>query len=103
MKKLIMFICASFLSGCATTGAYEKKLDVFNGASELDLIRAWGAPQQSYETGERKFLLYSSSRNVIVPTAHGPLGNTFSCKTTFEIDKGIVVGSSWSGNDCRSR
>jgi hypothetical protein len=103
MKNGISVLLLVAASGCATTSGYQKHLASFNGAAELDVVRTWGAPQQAYEIGERKFLSYSSSRNVIVPTAHGHIGNTLSCQTTFEIDKGVVVGSSWKGNDCRAR
>lgn len=112
-----------FLLGCATTAGYENKLASFNGVTELQLIRAWGPPQQTYETDGFKFLTYSSSRVVSVPgvapnytttvmgnTAYtqrvggyGGMSANMSCQTTFELKEGIVVSSKWQVNDCRSR
>lgn len=104
MSKLIFLLTvAVLLAGCATTGGYERKVASFHGVTEVDLIRVLGTPQQVYDAGERRFITYSSSRFVMVPTAYGNMGNTRSCQTTFELDKGIVVGSSWKGNDCKSR
>lgn len=103
MRSLLVCLITGFiLAGCATTAGFEKRAASFNGKTEVDLIRTLGVPQQSYETGEKKFLTYSTSRFVMVPTAHGNLGNTLSCQITFEIDRGVVVGSSWRGNDCQA-
>ena len=55
------------LSACATTAGYEKVLNSCVGAQEIDLVRSWGPPVQSYEAGGRKFIVYSSRRNVYMP------------------------------------
>jgi len=99
-RTLILLIAAVALSGCATTSGYEKKLALFNGISESDLIMLLGTPHQVYETGDRKFLTYS--RFVTVPAAQGSIENTKSCQTTFEVEKGIVIGSTWKGNACKA-
>ena len=98
----------------------RKILNSWVGATELDLIRKWGLPQQSYETGGRKFVVYTSSRSVYIPgtapsytttvignTAYtNPVGGTpgrnigFSCKTPFEISDDRIVSWRWQGNDC---
>jgi len=67
VKKL--FSCAVFilLAGCATSAKYEAVLGSWVGSSELDIVRSWGPPAQAYEAGGRKFLVYSSSRNVVLP------------------------------------
>ena len=108
------------LAGCATSAKYEAVLDSWVGSSELEIVRSWGAPVQAYNAGESKFLVYSSSRNVIVPgTAPtyttNVIGNTaytnsiggtpaqnlaFSCETTFELQGGAIVSWSYRGNDC---
>lgn len=122
VKKLL--ICAAFLSvaGCATTAKYESVLGSWIGSSELDLVRSWGPPANSYETGGTKFIVYSSSRNVqlagTAPTyTTNVIGNTaytnsyggtpaqniaFSCETTFELQNEIIVSWSYRGNDCTS-
>lgn len=122
MHKLYLLLVI-FLLGCATTAGYERKLASFNGATELELIRAWGPPQQTYETNGFKFLTYSSSRIISVPgvapnytttvmgnTAYtqrvggyGGMTASRSCQTTFELKEGIVVSWKWQGNDCKSR
>lgn len=124
MRKTIALTAILFaLAGCATTGNYEKNLQSWVGNTELNLIRKWGPPRQSYEAGGSKFLVYSSSRNVYLPgtapsytttvignTAYtDPVGGTpgqnigLSCQTTFEISGERVVSWRWKGNDCKAR
>jgi hypothetical protein len=118
-RILIVLICAT-LSACATTAGYEKILRSQVGSDEVALIRAWGSPVNSYETGGRKFLTYSSRRNVYIPGTAPTyktsiIGNTayttssggtsasnisMSCETTFEIAGGKVVSWRYKGNDC---
>ncbi len=123
MKKSIgLFIFISVLFGCATSANYEKILNSYVGATELDLIRQLGLPQQTYEVNGIKFIVFSSSRNVYVPgvaptyttTVYGNTAYTnrvggmpsqnigLSCQTTFEISKERVVSWKWQGNDCKA-
>ena len=131
MKKIhVLFFALAVLGGCATptptptptTANYEKIIDSWLGASEIDLIRSWGPPQRSYEAGGTKFIAYIDSRNVqidgIAPsyqtsiignTAYTePVGGTsslnlsFSCETTFEISNGRIVGWRYQGNNCKA-
>jgi len=109
-----------FFAGCATQAKYKKVLDTWVGSSELDLIRSWGAPVNTYEAAGRKFIMYSSSYNVALP-GNNPtyttnvIGNTaytnsyggtpgqnllMICETTFEVEEGIIVKWSYRGNDC---
>lgn len=117
------FVLLMAIAGCATTANYEKILQSWVGASELDLVRQWGPPQQSYETGGVKFLAFTSTRNVFIPgtaptyrtqmigntayttqTAGTPAQNYgYSCKTTFELEGGKVKTWKWEGNDCKAR
>jgi hypothetical protein len=119
-KALVLTAILFVLAGCATTANYEKILSSWVGFTELDIIRKWGPPQQSYETGGRKFLVYSSARNMYLPgTAPSytttVIGNTaytnrvggtpgqnigLSCQTTFEISDEKIVSWRWQGNDC---
>lgn len=121
MKKVLAITAIlSVLVGCATTANYEKILSSWVGSTELDLVRKWGPPHQAYEAGGRKFLVYSSSRNVYLPgTAPSytttVIGNTvytnrvggspgqnigLSCQTTFEVSGERIVSWRWQGNDC---
>lgn len=114
---------AAILSACATTANYEKILQSWVGSEEIDLIRKWGPPQQSYETGGSKFLVYSSRQNVYMPgtapsyqttvignTAYtNPIGGTpaynigMACVTTFELANNKIVSWQWRGNACKAR
>jgi len=102
IARLMCVVMVATLVGCATSAGLRTKLEGINGLSETDLVRSMGTPQQVYETEGAKFLTYSSSRFVMVPTASGSIGNTRSCQITFEINQGIVVGSTFKGNDCKA-
>lgn len=111
------------LVACATTAKYEAVLNTWVGAEETNLVRKWGPPQQVYETGDVKFLTYTSSRKIYVPgsapsyntTVSGntayttPIGGSPAyninkrCVTTFEISEGRIVRWRWEGNDCRAK
>ena len=124
MKKYFCVIAlVSFISGCATTEGYKQVVNSWVGSPEINLIRSWGAPQQSYESGGTKFLIYNSARNVYLsgssPTytttvigntaytnSHGgsPAQNlNFSCQTTFEVQNGTIMSWSFKGNDCKAK
>ncbi|WP_223433293.1 hypothetical protein [Pseudomonas sp. GL-B-26] len=120
MSRLSIVILTLMLSACATTAKYEKILDTWVGEDELNLVRKWGPPQQSYETSGHRFLVYSNVRNVFVP-GQAPtyqtsvIGNTaytntyggspamnvnLSCTTTFEIADEKITTWSYRGNNC---
>lgn len=121
MKKLTLVVfLLTALMGCATTAGYEKVLNSWVGSNETEIVRKWGPPAQAYETGEAKFLVYTSNRNVFLPGSAPNLTTTFigntaytsstggrpamnlnySCQTTFELRGGEIVSWSWRGNDC---
>jgi len=123
MKKLLTIFCGIFLIGCATTANYEKILNSWVGAKEIDLVRAWGAPDNQYESSGTKFLTYQRANNIYMPgtaptytttmignTAHttavggSPASNIqFFCKTTFEVKNERIVSWRWEGNGCKAR
>ena len=123
MIRYMLLAAFMALSACATTAGYEKILNSWVGTQEVDLVRSWGPPVQSYEAGGRKFISYSSRRNVYIPgTAPtyqtNVIGNTayttavggsqamnvgMSCSTTFELEGSRVVSWSYKGNDCRAK
>jgi uncharacterized membrane protein len=123
MFRYIPIIFLLVLSACATTAGYEKMLDSWVGAQEIDLVRSWGPPAQAYEAGGRKFIAYASQRNVYVPGTAPTyqtqvVGNMAytravggsqamnigkSCMTTFELDGTRVVSWSYKGNDCKAK
>lgn len=123
MIRSLTIMSVLALSACATAAGYEKVLKSWVGAQEIDLVRSWGAPAQVYEAGGRKFIAYSSRRNVylpgIAPTYQtNVVGNTayttavggspatnigMSCLTTFELDASRVVSWTYKGNDCTAK
>jgi hypothetical protein len=123
IRNLIAIAAFLFaLTGCATTANYEKILNSWKGATELDLVRKWGPPQRTYRVGSHQFIVYISSRNIpILGTGTGPsctttaIGDTaytdcvngtperyihLYCQTTFEILGDRIIGWRWQGNDC---
>lgn len=92
----------------------EAALSAYVGMSESDLVRGFGVPTRTFETGGRRFLAYDQGSVNIVP---GPYpwhpwwgwgyGGAFPpqvvqtfCETTFEVANGKVVGFSLRGNAC---
>jgi len=116
-------LIAISLVGCATTAGYEKVLNSWVGAQEVDLVRSWGPPAQSYETGGRKFIVYTSHRNIYLPGTTPTyqttvVGNTAytnavggnpamtigkSCIVTFELEDSKILSWSHKGNDCKAK
>ena len=100
-----------------------KILDLWIGADETELVRMWGPPKQVYSSEDRKFLVYSTERNIFIPgtdpsytttfigdTAYtSPIGGTssmnipLSCITTFELLNNRIISYQWRGNDCKAR
>jgi hypothetical protein len=123
VHRYLIVAFVTVLASCATTAGYEKVLNSWRGAQEIDLVRSWGPPIQSYEAGGRKFIVYSSRRDVYLPgTAPSyqttVIGNTAytnavggspamnivkSCTTTFELDGSRVVSWSYKGNACKAK
>ena len=122
LYRYLLVILAAALTACATTAGFEKILNSWVGAEEIDLVRRWGPPVQSYEVGGRKFIVYTSQRNVHLPgmdptyettvvgdTAYTnviggspPMNIDMSCTTTFELEGSRIVSWSYRGNDCKA-
>lgn len=119
---LVTLTCMA-LVGCATSADYERYLSTFAGRSEIELVRAWGPPQQVYEVGGSRFLKFENASNLYVPEVpptyttrmHGNTAHTIvsggipadnialSCTTTFELVAGVVKSWQWQGNNCSAR
>jgi hypothetical protein len=122
MCRYLLAVTTVLLAACATTEGFEKILDSWVGAQEIDLVRSWGPPVRSYEAGGRKFIAYESHHNEYVPgvaptyktTVIGnsvrtkPVGGSpamniaKSCTTTFELEGSKVVSWTHKGNDCKA-
>jgi hypothetical protein len=96
-----------FLAACATTAKYEESLDSWKGSSDIDLIRSWGEPAETFNSHEHTFLVYQFSRTKPLPSAgdqHGSPANYMAalfCTTVFEVSAGRVIDWAIKGNDCR--
>lgn len=122
IRHLLSFALATLLmTGCATTGNYEKMLNSWIGSSTDALINGWGIPDKTYSSGDKKYFEYDSTSSVYIPaspssykvttvgnTTHmqqtgGSSGRTIylDCKTTFTIIDDKVVSWRHQGNDCK--
>jgi hypothetical protein len=112
MRWMVGVALAAVCAGCAPQG--PSKLDVklasMVGESETDVVRQFGVPMRTIETGGHRFIAYFESRQQLVPGV-GPWGPpwwgwsgsaviTRSCEVTFEIDAGKVKGYSLRGDGC---
>ena len=126
MRHLVLFTPRLLVSlvvlvaGCATTENYEKMLNTWVGASEVDLVKKWGPPDSVYEGAGSRFLTWNRTGQVYVPgmptyqtyrigntiytqPALGPQGYIVNeqCKTTFELKAERVASWRWEGNVCK--
>ena len=105
---LLVALCA----GCARQGpsALEVRAASLVGRGEAEVVRAFGVPNRSIETGGHRFIAYVERRQEVVPGA-GPWGPpwwgwqptqviTRGCEITFEIDQGKVASYSLRGDGC---
>lgn len=117
----LVLLAAMAPAACTTVSQnYAFAVSSWTGSSEASLIREWGVPNRSYDASGSRFLEYSSSNVAVLPgysptytttffgniattTATGgspPTAIQLSCTTIFELRGGVVVGSSFSGNNC---
>ncbi len=91
----------------------EAALAAYVGMSESDLVRSFGVPTRTFETGGHRFLAYDEGSLDIVPPLEPwrPWGWGYGagfpaqvvqrfCETTFEVAAGKVIGFSLRGNAC---
>lgn len=118
-----MLVLVAALGGCATTAGYQKLLSGWVGSDEVSLVRKWGPPLRSHTVADRRFLVFESRSELVLPevppsyqtsvkgnkayttfVAGSPASVvSYVCMTTFEMKAGRVVGSTFSGNDCRAK
>lgn len=130
MRGLAVVVGPAFvLTGCATTGKYEKVLDSWLGSHADDLVRSWGAPASVYQMGDGgRVLLYDSRSQGAITTpvqVHQAPGSFIGgmyfrgqttvtggqviplnlwCKTQFATDgAGVIRRWRWEGNSCKAR
>lgn len=112
MKKVMLLLCCLgiTMSGCATVGKYEEKLDTYIGRDVSSLIEEMGVPNKSMDLpdGGKAYSFYHERASRSVSSSrfgNYSYGNitTHSCETTFFADKdNKIVKWLHSGNACRS-
>jgi hypothetical protein len=93
MRSLIALGIIVLTAGCATTAKYNETINSWVGSKEIDLIKSWNPPKETYETQGSKFLVYSWSQYM------EGIGTAY-CKTVFEVQQGIITSVKATGNDC---
>ena len=109
--KWMALAVALALSGCATTGKYEKILGSWIGNDVNNLITSWGPPSNEYIMpngnkmltwlwvgGTQVFANYNRYLNMTTASSV-----TYWCKTTFTVNSsGVVLTWRYEGNACRA-
>lgn len=95
MKFLLSLSIIVLTTGCATTAKYNEAINSWIGSNEIDLVKSWSPPEETYETQGSKFLIYSWSQYFD--------GMTFYCKTIFEVRQGFITSAKATGNSCKER
>ncbi len=111
------------MSACAYPNPEKvAALNALVGKSEQELVKAFGVPNRSIDTGGHRYLAYSRSRIETIPGSpgFGPWGGPYygywggwggwggfppevvtrDCDTTFDLQNGVVLSWSQRGNAC---
>lgn len=89
-RALLILLCFG-LFGCATTAKYETKLNTWIGASENELISAWGVPDKEYRLTDGKKAVEFVNKNTVQTG-----GYTYrSPQTTYQ--SGVIGDKAYSG------
>ncbi len=68
IHRAVALASLAMLTACAyPSPQHVQKLNAFIGKSEADLVRGYGVPTRTYETGGVKFLAYNMSRIDTIP------------------------------------
>ena len=127
MQPIWRLIPVLLLAACAVPSPAERaRLNQMIGQDEATLLRTYGVPNRTYQTGGATFLAYEQSSTEIDPGfgdfgpfgGFGPYGGgfggfygdgfggvptsvqTLTCQTTFEVTAGKVAGWSLHGDGC---
>ena len=122
MEKVIAVLLLLCAAGCAvqprkTQENYAALMQSYIGETEENLVAEWGIPTTNYELNNIRYLVFDRSETVsyrgtpptymMMPNGFSyPVGGsrpysvTYSCKTTFVIEKGKVKDVTFTGNNC---
>lgn len=98
---------ALLLQACETRQGFERRMGVYVGRTEAELVASLGVPARTYDVGNIRFLQYER-RRILVDSypgwgwrwAGGVDVQALDCATTFEILDGRVATFTSRGNDC---
>lgn len=114
MRVPVLLLCLA-AAACATGPDRRVLLGALVGQPEAEVVRQFGVPDRSYETGGRKFIAYDERRTDVIPASpflggFGYFGYGYGgfppqlvergCETTLEVAGGRVVSWSLRGNAC---
>lgn len=113
---VLVFLALSLLAACQSTQQKEqeflKQVSSWKGKSEKDLINQLGTPNRTYELSGTKYITYASLNYQTTSlyctnsftggrvSCNGGEVLTLTCEVTFNIEKGIITGGSYKGNNC---
>lgn len=70
MRIAAFTLALTFLSGCATSGKFEAKMNGFVGRPESAVVGTYGPPNSHYTLGDgSRVLQYTRGRNAVIPGA----------------------------------
>lgn len=100
----ILFLLVLLVAGCATTRRYQAMLQGWVGRPTTELISQWGTPTSTSNLadGSQLFVYSQIDEETREKTARNLAGYTPSCRTTFQVRQGTVVGWKWDGKNCRT-
>ncbi len=117
IRPAVLALC--LLAAACTTGPDRRVvLATLVGQPEADVVRVFGVPSRTFETGGRRFLAYDERRTDVIPG--GPFIGGFGyfgygyggfgglpaqviergCETTVEVVGGRVASWALRGNAC---
>lgn len=120
MRRLALLSAVLLLSACDPYALARRQaaLQAYVGHSESDIVRVFGVPTRTFETGGHRFLAYDQGGVELIPSPYpwgpwgwGGFGWSYAgdfpvravergCETTFEVSADHVVGVTLHGNAC---
>lgn len=120
MRIVAAILVSIGLAGCVGPEAFEAELEGWVGRTEVEIVDAWGPPDQVYENEAGRYLTWRSSRIRLVPgqpqvyhwdrtgsrsraTVSGgipPRLMDMTCRKTMILRNGVITRWQWDGNSC---
>ncbi len=118
MKKLTLFLCATWLCGCASFSMFNKDLTKLTGSKIEYAFEALGYPDGSYPMGNELIYVWGASGTAMIPTTsysnvYGNVGMTpvygnittyqnsivpTNCTIKIAAFNGLISGYDYNGN-----